>query len=46
MNRVTRRLRELSMGKVKERRLSIYPNDVNLTIRPKQMKGYKQLKKG
>jgi hypothetical protein len=34
MNRITRRLRELSTGMVKERRLSLYPYDVKLKLKP------------
>jgi hypothetical protein len=45
MNHITRRLRELSTGRVKERRLSEYPHDTEMTIRPKEQKGYKQIKK-
>jgi hypothetical protein len=36
MNKITRRLRELSTGMVKERRLSQYPYDINLKQRNKK----------
>jgi len=44
MNCITRRIRELKTGRVKVRRLSMYPHDADLKIRPRYIKGYKQLK--
>jgi len=45
MNQITRRLRELSTGRIKVWRLSKYTYGVGMKLRPTQKKGYKQLKR-